>query len=472
MSSIALAKPIQLGWTPAEIERLTNGKWLDAPRADAWMAMGICAEPTQFTENQMLLARSGAAGLQPAVLSRLAGRSRGIIAEKGNEYLALGVPVLEVPDLRDAVTRLAVEARRAFNGAVIAVTGSVGKTTTVAMAAHALAGIGISDRSRTSANSPYGIGWNLASMRRDADYWVQEMAIGRMDVCSRLVQPDVAIVTAIAPAHLASFGSTDKIAALKARIYEGMKPGGIAVINRDIPEYSIFEAAAHKAGLRTVSFGSGGDCDARFISFDGKTVHATIGGEEHRFALGAAGNHMAMNAIAVLAAVTALGGNITLAADRFASFQPLAGRGKRSASTYEGKRIEVWDDSFNANPASMRAALRTMQNAPMVLPASRVLILGDMLELGPDEQTMHLGLRADILAAGADRILFCGPLMEAVADLILREVKGRWFPDVRAVEQGLKPWIHDGDTVLLKASHGIHLDRLVRLLSRGAEAEA
>jgi len=470
MSSIALADAIQLGWTPAEIERLTNGKWLDAPQTGAWTATGICAEPTQFTENQMLLARSGAAGLHPAVLSRLAARSRGIIAEKGDEYLAHGVPVLEVPDLRDAVTRLAVEARRAFKGAVIAVTGSVGKTTTVAMAAHALAGLGISDRSRTSANSPYGIGWNLASMRRDADYWVQEMAIGRMDVCSRLVQPDAALVTAIAPAHLASFGSTDKIATLKARIYQGMKPGGIAVINRDMPEYPIFEAAAHQAGLRVVGFGSGGDCDARFASFDGMTVHAVIAGEEHRFTLGAPGHHMAMNAIAVLAAVAALGGDAALAAERFASFQPLAGRGKRSASIYEGKSIEVWDDSFNANPASMRAALGTIQNAATVPPSSRVLILGDMLELGPDEQTMHLDLKTDILAAGADRILFCGPLMEAVADLVLREVKGRWFPDVRAVERGLKPWINDGDTVLLKASHGIHLDRLVRLLSQGAEA--
>lgn len=469
MPSIKLDETNPSGWTSAEIESLTNGKWLAAPIADRWLTAGICAEPSQCAESQMLLAPSGAAGLRPGALAKLAARSRGIVAEKGEAYLRFGVPVLEVSDLRDSVTRLAIAARREFQGVVVAVTGSVGKTTTVAMAAHALAGLGTSDRSRTSANSPYGIGWNLASMRRDASYWVQEMAIGRMDVCSRLVRPQVAIVTAIAPAHLASFGNTDNIARLKARVYQGMQPGGIAVINRDMPEYPIFEAAAREAGLRVVGFGSTSDCDAQFVSFDGKAVHAVIADRQYSFALGAPGRHMAMNALAVLAAVAALGGDIALAASRFASFQPLAGRGKRTAARFEGKRIEIWDDSFNANPASMRAALETMRSATSVPAASRLLILGDMLELGPDEGDMHLDLKADIMAVGADRILFCGPLMEGVANLVLRETKGRWFPDVSAVEQALKPWIHNGDTVLLKASHGTHLERIVTMLGRTAD---
>lgn len=461
--------PRAAGWSAAKMAQLTGGEWLVAPTEESWSTTGICAEATQFGPGQMLLAPAGAAGLRPTVVERLAPQSLGIIAEDGSGYVRSGLPVLKVPDLRKTVTNLAKAARLDFQGTVLAVTGSVGKTTTVAMAAHALAGIGKSDRSRTSANSSYGIGWNLASMSRDAQFWVQEMAIGRMDVCSSLVQPEVAIVTAIAPAHLADFSSTENIAKLKARIYQGMKPGGLAVINRDMPEFQIFEAAALAAQLRIVSFGSTEDCDARFLEFDGSTVRAVVLGKTHAFELGAPGRHMAMNAVAVLASVAGLGLDVAAAARQFKSFKPLTGRGKRSKATFDGKRIEVWDDSYNANPTSMRAALQTMQASASIADSSRLLVLGDMLELGPDAQDMHLRMEGDILAARPDRTLFCGPLMQAVADRVLCEGKGRWFPDVEAMAIALRPWIHDGDVVLVKASHGTHLERIVKILLEGAD---
>ncbi|MFO2465576.1 Mur ligase family protein [Pseudomonas sp. 15FMM2] len=463
------ATPRGAGWSAAEMAQLTGGEWLVAPSDEGWSTTGICAEATQFGPGQMLLAPAGAAGLRPIVVERLAPQSLGIIAEDGSGYVRSGLPVLKVPDLRKTVTTLAKAARLDFQGTILAVTGSVGKTTTVAMAAHALAGIGKSDRSRTSANSPYGIGWNLASMSRDAQFWVQEMAIGRMDICSALVQPDVAIVTAIAPAHLEDFSNTDNIAKLKARIYQGMKPGGIAVINRDMPEFHIFEAIALAAQLRIVSFGSTEDCDARFLELDGNSVRAVVLGKTHVFELGAPGRHMAMNAIAVLASVAALGLDVAVAARQFASFKPLTGRGKRSNATFDGKRIEVWDDSYNANPTSMRAALQTMQASTAIAPSSRLLVLGDMLELGPDAQGMHLGMEGDILAARPDRILFCGPLMQAVAERVLREGKGEWFADVEALAPALKSWIHDGDVVLIKASHGTRLEKIVKMLLEGAD---
>lgn len=466
MSTVMNGEGISLGWTADDMARLTAGRWLVEPAEPGWSVSGICAEASQFSENQMLLAPAGVAGLNLPTVRRLANRSRGIIAEAGEEYGALGVPVLEVPDLRATITQLAVAARDAFQGKMIAVTGSAGKTTTVAMVAHAFGALGISDRSRTSANSHYGIGWNLASMRRDAGYWVQEMAVGRMDVCSHLVRPDVAIITTIAPAHLENFGTTANIAKLKARIFLGMRPGGIAVINRDMTEYAIFKAEAEKAGLQIVCFGEHAECDARLVSYDGRSVRAVVAGDELCFELGAPGRHMAMNALAVLAAACALGQDVSSAAEQFASFQPLSGRGKRSVAKFGECRIEVWDEAYNANPASMRAACDTMQHSSAIPAASRVLVVGDMLELGPDAQAMHLALKDDILAVGADRVLFCGPLMKAVADLALPQVKGAWFPDVEALVPALKLWIRDGDTVLLKASHGTHLDRAVRHLAR------
>lgn len=454
-----------VGWSAQDIVRITGGSWLAAPTAADWSALGVCADASQFSPGQMLLAPSRGAGLSAATVARLASRSMGIIAEDGSAYAQTGVPVLEVSELRQCVTRLASAARREFNGIVVAVTGSVGKTTTVAMAHLALSGGHKSDRSRTSANSPYGIAWNLASMDRTAQFWVQEMSAGRMNETSQLVQPHVAIVTAIAPAHLEDFGTTANIARLKARIYTGMKPGGIAVINRDMVEFPIFQAAALAAKLRVVCFGSTPDCDAQVLAFDDHTLHARLGDREYSFTLGAIGDHMAMNAVAVLAAIAALELDVPVATSQLARFQPLAGRGKRTRVTFEGRKIEVWDDSYNANPGSMRAALRTLQGAASIPPSSRVLILGDMLELGPNARQLHLSLERDIRAAAPDRVLLCGPLMESLADRLLDEVKGRWFADVTAMQAGLSPWIHENDVVLIKASHGTQLGSIVKMLS-------
>lgn len=463
INEIGESHPCRTDWTAGEMESLTRGRWLVAPDAKAWKANGICADPGQFASGQMVLAPTGAAGLRPASLARLAPRSMGIIAEVGSDYPGLGVPVLEVPDLRDAVTDLATAARATFSGTMVAVTGSVGKTTTTAMAAHALSGIAQCDRSRTSANSFYGIGWNLASMRRDAQFWVQEMAVQRMEACSKLVMPDVAIVTAIAPAHMEYFKTIENIARLKARIYLGMKPGKIAVINHDIPQFSIIRDAACAAQLRVVSFGSREGSHARLLASEAGVIDAIVGGRRLSFQLGAPGRHMAMNALAVLAAVSALDLDLDAAASQFVSFAPLTGRGKRSASIFAGKQIEIWDEAYNANPASMRAAIKMMQD-PSISVGSRVLVLGDMLELGPDEQQMHLDLEDEIQAVKPDRVLFCGPLMKALSSRILRKINGDWFPDVISMQQSMDSWVRNGDVLLVKASNGTGLGRIVKML--------
>lgn len=459
------------GWSSAELEVVAGGRWVVRPD-DGWRMTGVCADVTQFTEGQMLLARAGKYGLGPSVIGKLHSRSTGIITEAAEAYTGYGVPILEIADTFKAVTALAVAAREQFSGCMIGVTGSVGKTSTVAMAAHALSGLGKADRSRTSANSPYGIAWNLASMDRAADFWVQEMAITKMEVCSQLVRPDVAIVTAIAPAHTSRFGSTDDIARLKARIYEGMVAGAIAVINGDMKEASIFEALARDAALRIVRFGEGGGNDVRLLGLERSTVHAEIFGKVCSFALGAPGRHMAMNALAVLAAIAAMGRPVEPAAARLESFEALPGRGRRSQLLYEGKSIEIWDEAFNANPASMRAALKVMRDAKDVLAETRVLVLGDMLELGPGAQQMHLELEADIRAIAPDRVLFCGPLMQPLAKRVLPDFKGCAFPDVQALIQDIPYWLKDDDVVLVKSSHGTGLGKLVAHLTANARTGA
>ncbi|MCI0151893.1 UDP-N-acetylmuramoyl-tripeptide--D-alanyl-D-alanine ligase [Paraburkholderia sediminicola] len=458
---------IQDGWNADELARVTEGRWRSAPLSTEWRCGGICAEPSQFRKTQMLLAPAGAAGLRPHALERLAPKAAGIIAQAGEAQAQWGGPILEVKDLREAVAALAVDSRSRFRGQVVAVTGSVGKTSTVAMAAHALSGVSPSDRSRTSANSPYGIGWNFASMNLHASFWVQEVAATRMETCSALIQPHVAVVTAIAPAHVARFGSTAEIARQKALVYTSMAPGGIAVINADMPELPIFESAAQAAQLRVVRFGSTKDCDARLIDMEGSTVSVDIFGEVHTFELGAAGRHMAMNATAVLAATAAMGLPVSAAARQLASFEPLPGRGRRVRAVHANRHIEVWDESYNANPASMRAALQVLVDAgPHEVPyASRLLVLGDMLELGEDAQAMHLALEADVRALRPDRVLLCGRLMHALSKRLHGDVKGQWFEDVGALLPALDAWVKDGDVVLVKSSNGIGLTQAVSRLS-------
>jgi UDP-N-acetylmuramyl pentapeptide synthase len=299
---VAGYRPAELAWSATDIAILTGGRWVVPPSDSAgWKMTGLCATPppshtttttTQINACQhlMLLASTGEVGLSLHQIERLCTKAAGIISQAGGEhdYVSYGAPLLEVVNLRQAVTDLAAAARRQFQGTVIGVTGSVGKTSTVAMIGHALAGVGKCDRSRTSANGFYAIGWNLASMDRGADFWVQEMSVHNMDICSRLVRPDAAIITAIAPAHLADFRNTETVARFKARIYNGMTPGAIVVINGDMDEFGVIEPLARAAGLRVVRFGAHESSHAQFLSMDRATVHAKILGKTCSFKIGRA----------------------------------------------------------------------------------------------------------------------------------------------------------------------------------------
>jgi UDP-N-acetylmuramyl pentapeptide synthase len=222
---------------------------------------------------------------------------------------------------------------------------------------------------------------------------------------------------------------------------------------------------ARAAGLRVLRFGAKEDNEILLLDMERSIVHAKILGELCSFTLGAPGRHMAMNALATLAVVAALGHSVAAAAARLESFKPLEGRGRRNNSVYNGKTIEVWDEAYNANPTSMRAALRMMCDEGNDIPhKSRVLVLGDMLELGPNEQELHLSLESDIRAVEPDRILFCGPLMHILAQRLLPDFKGCAYPDVQSLIPNLNNWLKEGDVVLVKSSHRTDLGKVVNHL--------
>jgi len=463
------------GWDAAALVAATGGQWVRPP-PEGWRATGLCAWRPAMQPGQVAMVRLGEAGpgMGVAALARLPSPPAAAIADADPRgRVPPGMPVLRVRDCGAALLALGAHARARMRGRVIGVTGSAGKSTTVAMLAHALEAWGPANRTRHNANLPAGIAWNLASMDRSAAFTVLEMAVGRMGTSARLARPDVAVVTTVAAAHLEFHGSVDEVARRKSRIFSGMLPGSVAVLNRDIPQWRIFAQQAARYGLRTVFYGRHAEAALRLLGHDPEsgTVHVRIPGGERRYRLGAPGEHMAFDSLACLGALLALDLPLEPALERLAGFQPLPGRGETFDTELDGKRLRVIDEACNANPASMGAALRLLSGAATPLAdGRRVAVLGDMRELGRESDALHAGLAADVLAARPGLALLCGSRMLHLAAALDGKLPLRWFPDVDALQPRLPELLASGDVVLVKGSAATRLGEVVALLRRGGAA--
>jgi UDP-N-acetylmuramoyl-tripeptide--D-alanyl-D-alanine ligase len=293
---------------------------------------------------------------------------------------------------------------------------------------------------------------------------------GEIEPLSRLVQPHVAIVTTIAPVHLEYLGSIEAIADAKAEIFHGIIPGGAAVINRDIPQYSRLARAAEATGARVVSFGEHAKADARLVASslqpDCSTVQARILGSEVTYKLGAPGQHVVMNSLAVLAAASLAGADLARAALALTNLSPPTGRGARSDLDLPGGRALLIDESYNANPASMRAAIALLGQADVKPGARRIAVLGDMLELGPSGSELHRALIEPIVAHGIDLVFCCGPLMHSLWQELPSERRGRYADTSAALEPLVLDAVRSGDAIMVKGSLGSRMAPIVRALER------
>ncbi|GAB2492434.1 hypothetical protein GCM10027084_01250 [Pseudoxanthomonas sangjuensis] len=465
------------GWDAQAVLAATGGTWLRQPAQD-WRATGLCFWSPSMRAGQMVVLRfdGDALGLNPASLARLPAAPSAVIVDADRvDDVDAGIPVLRVRDRKRAVLAMGAFARTHMPGKLVGVTGSAGKTTTVAMLADVLHAYGATNRTRHNANLPPGIAWNLASMDWSAPYTVLEMAIGRMGESARMARPDVALVTNVTAAHLKYHGSVDEVARRKARIFSGMLPGGIAVLNRDLPQWRIFAREAARYGLRVIHYGRDAEASARLIGLDAgrNEVHAEILGHELRYRLGAPGEHMALNSLACLAVVAGLGLPMEPALPQLSAFRPLAGRGATHELELEGRRLRLIDEAYNANPASMAAALQLARDAqPATAGGRRVLVLGDMRELEPESESLHAALAPAVLAAHPDLVLLCGGYMTHLARALEGQVPLHWFADVEALKQAAPGFLEDGDLVLVKSSAGTRLSELVDLLLSKAEPKA
>jgi UDP-N-acetylmuramoyl-tripeptide--D-alanyl-D-alanine ligase len=374
-------------------------------------------------------------------------------------------PVLRVDDTLAALTRLGGFARWRFGGRVVAVTGSVGKTTTKEMLRCALAPFGSVHAAVASYNNHWGVPLTLARTPRDADFCIAEIGMnhaGEIAPLARLARPHVAVITTIAKAHVGHLGSIEAIAAEKASIIEGLEPGGTAVLPADSDQLSRVRAAAGNAGALT--FGADKAADVRLMfreeDADGSLIHVDIVGQTASLRLNAPGQHMAMNALATLAVVVSLGFDPIRAIDALEAFVPLLGRGMRRTITAGGGSALLLDESYNGNGASMRAALDVLRLQPAV---RRVAVLGDMLELGEEGPAEHAAL-ADAVLAAADLLFSCGPLMRSLFDAVPDAVRGFHAVDSAALAPVVAAALRNGDAVLVKGSLGSGMKRVIMAL--------
>ncbi len=375
-------------------------------------------------------------------------------------------PVYAVPDTLRALEQMGEASRDRNQGKIIAVTGSVGKTSTKEALLHILSNQGRTHASVASYNNHWGVPLTLARMPQETEYSIFEIgmsAAGEITPLTKFVRPHVAMITTVEPVHLAKFANVEAIADAKGEIFAGIEAGGVAVLPRDNPHYDrlFAHAKASKAG-QIISFGTHEQADVRLIKMSLQTdmslVEANVGGELMAYKLGSPGKHMVMNSLGILASVQALGADLALAGLALASFTPASGRGAHVELTVKNGRFSLFDESYNANPASMKAAFDVLGRNK----GRRIAVLGDMLELGVEAETMHIALKPALKAAGIDLVFACGVLVKPLFDVLDVDMQGGYAVDSKALEPLVLNAMRAGDMVMVKGSNGSKMGRIVQ----------
>ena len=379
--------------------------------------------------------------------------------------------LIRVDDPLAALARIGRAARARTAARIIAVTGSVGKTGTKEALRSCLSVCGDTHASEKSYNNHWGVPLTLARMPADTAYGVFEVGMnhaGEISPLTRLVRPHAAIITTVGPVHIEFFKSEAGIADAKAEIFEGLEKGGVAIINRDNVHFERLKAHALVHGARILAFGRAADADARLIDMEvsdrGSIVTADIEGVRLGYVIGAPGAHYVMNSLAVLAAVKTLGGDLGQAVSELRHIEAPAGRGARRRYALAGGPVLLIDESYNANPSSVAAALSVMAQTPREDYPRRLVVLGDMRELGVHSEALHKGLQEPIEKAGIDLVLACGPHMAGLYGSLPEALQAGYAPASEGLIAGLIAAVQPGDVVMIKGSLGTRMAPLVEAL--------
>jgi len=467
-------------WTGKELVEATGGRPFGV-MPDA--VLGISIDTRSLSRGDAFFAIKGEAmdGHDFATAAIKAGASLLVVAEGKLPALGrLNAPMIVVPDVLAALEKAGVAARARTGAKIIAVTGSAGKTSTKEALRRGLSAVGKVHASAASFNNHWGVPLTLARMPADCDYAIFEIGMnheGEIRPLVKLVRPHVAIVTLIAAAHLGHFKSLDDIAAAKAEIFEGIEPDGAALVNRDDERWPLLSRLAADAGVARV-FGFGENENAVYrltnvsLHADHSLISATIAAKEVAARIGAPGRHIVQNVLAVLGAADLVGADVGKVALTLGTLSAEPGRGRRHQLRHPNGPITLIDESYNANPASMKAAMALLDATPVTGGGRRIAVLGDMLELGAHSAKLHSELADLVEGTRTDIVLLAGPEMKALADAL---PEGRKF-EYRDGADDLKPVLIDtvgpGDLVMIKSSKGIGFSKLVDALIRAYPADA
>jgi len=461
-------------WTSAEIAAAVTGQ-----ASGDFAATGVSIDSRSLERGDLFVALRGPSfDGHDFVAAALQRGAAGALIHRRPANLPADAPVVEAVDTMKALEDLGRAARSRTEARVAAVTGSVGKTSTKETLRSVLSLFAPTFASAGNLNNQWGAPLSLGRMPRDTRYGVFELGMnhaGEISPLSRMVRPHVAIITTVEPVHIEFFASVAEIADAKAEIFDGLMPGGAAILPFDNPHFKRLEAKAKRMGARILTFGAGDGAWARLIDCqvepDGNQVIADIGGKRLRYRMAAPGRHLALNSVAVLATAFALDLDLDQALPAFGAVQALKGRGKREALDIQGGAIELIDEGYNASPASVRAALGLLGTLPTAFGGRRIAVLGDMRELGAAGPQLHRDLAPDLSAAKVDLAFLVGPQMQGLYDLLPDAMKGAHRATSDEMVEPLLAALKAGDTVLIKGSLGTRMAPLVeavRALGSGA----
>ena len=447
-------------WTSEDAAAATGGR-----TTAAWAATGVSIDTRTIAPGDLFVALQADRDGHDFVAQALSKGAAAALVSRVPDGVAPDAPMLIVPDVLAALEDLGRAGRARMAGRVIAITGSVGKTSTKEMARIALAGQGVIHAAEASYNNHWGVPLTLARMPADTDFAIIEIGMnhpGEIAPLSRMARPHVAMITTVAAAHLEAFGAIEGIAREKGAIFEGVQPVGHAIIPEDLPVTQILRDCADGAGAVVVGFGEHGAArPLRIVPQDGAlSCHARIMGDTLAFTLPTTGRHFAMNAVGVLAALSVAGADLAQAAAHLSEWHPPKGRG----AVEDLGGIRLIDDAFNANPASLAAGLATLAGLQA---GRRVAILGDMLELGTDEVAMHRAVADDPSMAQIDLVHCAGPLMRHLHDALPVGKRGLWTQTAAELAAHPDKLISAGDIVLVKGSKSSRISTVVQALRAG-----
>lgn len=442
-------------WEAAELSRVLGVNDV------AFNATGISFDTRSLKPGDLFVALEGERDGHDFVPEALAKGAAGAVVSRPFTGAAL-----QVPHTLAALQTLAAAARGRSEAKIVAVTGSVGKTTTKEMLRRALSAFGSVHAAPASFNNQIGVAVTLATLPADADFGVLEIGMnhkGEIAPLAQLSLPHVGIITTIEPVHVGHLGSTGAIATEKARIFSGIVPYGVAVLPSDSPHYGTLRAAVGTR-TKTITFGQG-RAQAKLLNVvkgaDFCEMTADIEGETVRVRLGAPGHHMAMNALAALGACAGLGLDLQKAAAALDGFTPVAGRGHRRQIKLDGGTVLLLDESYNASAPSIRAALNVLS-----MQAGRhIAVLGDILELGDHAANEHAALLPSVVAS-ADIVFACGELMKPLFDSLPASMRCGYAKSAEDLIPLIRAALRPGDAVLVKGSNSMRMREIVAALEQ------